>query len=81
MPSYYRGSSVYAMFPFVVPERNKEIMDRLGTAYLYDFAAPSLKPGPIVIRSFEAVKAVLENHDDFKVPCMFPTITIGPCTN
>jgi hypothetical protein len=69
MPSYYRGNSVYAMFPFVHPERTGAILKKLGRFDEYDFSTPCLKPHPISVKSYKAVTDVLKNQRSFKVPC------------
>jgi hypothetical protein len=71
-PSYYKGTSVYAMFPFVHPDRTQEILTDLGKAGDYDFSTPCLQPRPLGVRSYEAVKYVLEDQRQFRVPCEYP---------
>lgn len=69
LPSYYRGNSVYAMFPFVHPDKTKQTLEKLGKAHEYDFLPPCFKPHPISIRSHKAVTDILNNQRSFKVPC------------
>ena len=39
-PGVYRPNSVYALFPFTVPQENRRILQRLGEDELYDFEKP-----------------------------------------
>ena len=68
-PGYYRGNSVYAMFPFTVPDQNYEILKRLGQVNEYDFSRPSFIGPPTPIVTWSGVVSVLSNQDQFKVPC------------
>lgn len=67
-PKWYRASSVYAMFPFVVPEENRHILENLGREKDFDFAEPSKADEPVQISTWEGVTSVLANKDKFKVP-------------
>lgn len=69
LPYYYRGNSVYAMFPFVVPEENRKILKKLKTDHLYNFDRPSYIGLPTSIKTWEGVTSVLGNQAAFKVPC------------
>lgn len=71
LPSYYRGNSVYAMFPLVHPDRTKEILTKLGKVDEYDFSLPKVKHHPLSIKSYRAVKDILGNQNLFKVPCEY----------
>jgi len=68
-PGYYRGNSVYAMFPLTVPEQNREIFTSLGTEKEYDFSRPTFVGPPIPIMTWSGVVSVLNNQIQFKVPC------------
>jgi hypothetical protein len=57
------------MFPFVHPERTKEILTDLGKAKDYDFSTPVFKRHPVPIRTYNAVTDILKNQRGFKVPC------------
>lgn len=68
LPNYYRGNSVYALYPFTVPDENQKILESLGKSELYDFNKPSYQPIPTSVKSWAGVASVLQNQKDFKVP-------------
>lgn len=68
LPLYYRGNSVYAMFPFTVPEENRKILRKLGVEQDYNFQRPSYVPVPASIRSWKAVTKILQDQNSFSVP-------------
>ena len=39
-PGVYRQNSVYALFPFTVPQENRRILQALGEDEYYDFEKP-----------------------------------------
>ncbi|KIW60956.1 hypothetical protein PV05_01130 [Exophiala xenobiotica] len=68
LPFYYRGNSVYAMFPFTVPGENQRILAKVGKEQDYNFERPSYVGPPISIRSWKAVTEILGDQASFKVP-------------
>jgi len=68
LPSWYRGNSVYAMYPFVVPEENRRILAKLKKEQDYDFTRPSFVPIPTAIRTWKGVTSILADQYRFKVP-------------
>ncbi|KAJ5102586.1 Psi-producing oxygenase A [Penicillium argentinense] len=66
-PNHFRGDSVYAHFPMVVPQENKKILTSLGLGSTYSFDRPSYRQIPRLINSHAACKSILENPDVFKV--------------
>jgi hypothetical protein len=70
-PSHYRGNSVYAMFPFVHPDRTKEILTKIGKVDDYDFSRPHFKHHPLSVKSYAAVDAVLNDKRTFQIPCKY----------
>jgi hypothetical protein len=66
-PNHFQRNSIYAHFPFVVPPENKVILDKLGTSDHYSWEPPSRKGDLVIIRSYKAVSAILDNAKDFKV--------------
>lgn len=68
LPNWYRGSSVYAMFPFTVPEENRSILEKLGKDQDYNFDRPSMVPIPTSIKSWKAVTSILQDYGRFAVP-------------
>ncbi|EEP79774.1 hypothetical protein UREG_04620 [Uncinocarpus reesii 1704] len=68
LPGWYRPNSVYALFPFTIPEKNREIFEQLGTVDEYSYDAPSFIGPPIPVITWRGVVDVLSNQDRFKVP-------------
>ena len=69
LPFYYRGNSVYAMFPLVVPEENRKILKKLKKDQDYNFDRPSFIGMPTTVKTWEGVTSVLSDQAGFKVPC------------
>lgn len=69
LPSYYRGNSVYAMFPLVVPEENRKILKKLKKDQDYDFERPKFIGMPTTVKTWAGVTSVLSDQARFKVPC------------
>ncbi|MCJ1470995.1 hypothetical protein MMC07_009643 [Pseudocyphellaria aurata] len=67
-PGYYRSNSVYAMFPFTVPDENRKILRTLGKEKDYDFSKPSLIARPIPVLTWDGVVSVLKDQVNYKVP-------------
>ncbi len=68
LPNYYRGNSVYAMFPFTVPSENRKILEKLEKADQYSFARPSYVGLPASIKTWSGVVSVLKDQNRFGVP-------------
>ncbi|KAJ5605653.1 hypothetical protein N7510_008434, partial [Penicillium lagena] len=66
-PNHFRGNSIYAHFPMVVPHENQKILTSLGIAGSYDFDPPSYLPTPRMINSHAACSSILANQESFKV--------------
>ena len=66
-PNHFQPNSVYAHYPFVVPEENRVILSKLGQEDKYDFHRPALIQRPTPITSYAACKSTLDNQQDFKV--------------
>lgn len=66
-PHHFQPNSVYAHFPFVVPEENRAILDQLGEGDKYNWDRPAAIQRPIFITSYAACKSISENQKDFKV--------------
>lgn len=69
LPFYYRGNSVYAMFPLVVPEENRKILKKLKKDQDYNFDRPSFIGLPTTVKTWQGVTSVLSDQAGFKVPC------------
>jgi hypothetical protein len=68
LPFWYRGNSVYAMYPFTIPDENKMILGSLGTYEEYDFERPSYIGVPAAVSTWKGVTDVLADQTRFAVP-------------
>jgi linoleate 8R-lipoxygenase/9,12-octadecadienoate 8-hydroperoxide 8R-isomerase len=66
-PNHFKGDSVYAHFPMVVPDENKKILTSLGQAKIYSFDRPFYRAPPLFINSHSACSAILNDQTNFKV--------------
>lgn len=66
-PDAFKGNSIYAHFPFVIPAENLVIQTNLGTAKLYDWNPPKVTPEVISIDSYDAVVKILKDKTNWKV--------------
>jgi hypothetical protein len=66
-PNHFKGNSIYAHFPFVVPSENAVILGRLKTTDKYDWSKPQRVPELVVVDSYEAVVKILDDKETFKV--------------
>ena len=66
-PQHFKGNSIYAHFPLVIPSANREIMKKLHKEDFYDWSEPTYVPLPTLITSYNAAKLVLDNQVDYKV--------------
>ncbi|KAH1985901.1 hypothetical protein KXW18_005591 [Aspergillus fumigatus] len=66
-PNHFRGNSIYAHFPLVVPSENKKILTKLGTADKYSWDRPNYTPPPQFINSHSACMSILSDQETFKV--------------
>lgn len=67
-PRWFKFNSVYAMQPFYTPTENRKIFTKHGQMDLYSFDPPSLAPPIIPIVSHAALRTVLGDKKNFKVP-------------
>jgi len=67
-PGWHRANSVYALFPFTTPEKNKEIFTKQGHAADYSYDPPSFVGPPIPVITWQGVVDVLSDQTKFKVP-------------
>lgn len=70
-PGYYRGNSVYAMFPLTVPDETRRILSSLGKDRDYDYGKPNFVGRPTAVLTWDGVVSVLGDQKNFKVPCRF----------
>lgn len=73
LPGWYRGNSVYAIFPLTVPEENKRILQGFGIDKDYSFDRPSFIPPPTPIKTWQANADILSDRVNYKVPCKLST--------
>ena len=66
-PQHFQPNSVYAHFPFVIPDENRAILSRFGLEDKYSFDRPSLIHPPTLVTSYAACKSTLDNQQDFRV--------------
>ncbi|KAJ6007045.1 hypothetical protein N7522_005396 [Penicillium canescens] len=66
-PNHFRGDSVYAHFPMVVPDENHKILSSLGTVKSYSFDRPFYKSPALFINSHSACTSILNDQEGFKV--------------
>jgi len=71
-PSYYRGNSVYAIYPLTVPSENLKVLKDLGLEKEYTFDPPSFQPQPTFVNTYKAVVELLKDQENYKVPCNSP---------
>lgn len=68
-PGWYRGDSVYALFPLTVPEENRVILKGMGKEKDYSFDPPSFVGPPTLINTWQANADILSDRVNYKVPC------------
>lgn len=66
-PRHFRQDSIYAHYPMVIPDENHKILSGLHTAQCYSFEKPRAAAELIVVSSYAACKAILQNQLDYKV--------------
>ncbi|TQN71563.1 Linoleate 10R-lipoxygenase [Colletotrichum shisoi] len=66
-PNHFKGNSVYAHYPMVIPSENHQILTDLGRVDQFDFSQPKFTPLRTNIGSFGGAKYILENQDRYKV--------------
>jgi len=67
-PGWYEDNTVYALYPFVVPEETEKILTELKTVSKYSFKPPSLPQQPIYFSTYANATKILEDQKTFKVP-------------
>lgn len=66
-PNHFKGDSIYAHYPFVVPSENAKIQESLGTKDKYSWDRPKRVPEVIVVKSYNAATQILSDKTTFKV--------------
>ncbi|GFG11879.1 psi-producing oxygenase A [Aspergillus lentulus] len=67
-PGWYQPNSVYALYPFVTPNKSREIMDKYMRFKDLNFDRPSYTPLPVPVTTWEGATKVLEDQKRFHVP-------------
>lgn len=66
-PHHFKGNSIYAHFPMVIPSENKKILSGLNMADKYTWDAPKKSPIPRFINSHAACLSILSDKERYKV--------------
>ncbi|KAE8144928.1 heme peroxidase [Aspergillus avenaceus] len=66
-PNHFKGNSIHAHFPLVIPSENEKILSKLGSAGNYTWDKPRYTPQPQFINSHSACMAILSDQEAFKV--------------
>ncbi|KAF7942750.1 uncharacterized protein EAE97_006204 [Botrytis byssoidea] len=66
-PNHFQGNSIYAHFPFVTPETNREIQKDLGRENLYSWDKPKKKADLPKVEGWEECRKILDDKANWKV--------------
>ena len=77
---YSKSNSVYALFPFVTPDRMKKVLTNDGVAHLYSFDRPAPGRKWESVDSWAAVRKVLSSPDTFSVSDTYSLVSHFVCT-
>ena len=66
-PNHFRGDSIYAHFPMVIPSENQKILSSLNLAEKYSWNRPCYTPMPRFINSHAACMSIVSNQETYKV--------------
>jgi hypothetical protein len=66
-PNHFKGDSVYAHYPMVIPSENKKILRNLKRDHLFSFDRPAFTSPRVDITSYGAADYVLTSQDKYKV--------------
>jgi hypothetical protein len=66
-PNHFKGNSIYAHYPLVIPSENLVIQKSLGRAEKYSWDKPAPVPELIIVKSHAAAKAILDDKVNWKV--------------
>ncbi|KAI0108091.1 heme peroxidase [Daldinia grandis] len=64
-PNHFRGDSVYAHYPMVVPSENKMILTDLGRVQHFNFDRPSFVRPPVSITTYNGAQYIHDNQDKY----------------
>ncbi|KAF2678245.1 heme peroxidase [Lentithecium fluviatile CBS 122367] len=63
----YRGNSIYAFYPFTVPNEMRKIKQSLGQEVDYDYGRPQLESRPVFVTTWKGVDSVLLYSRSYEV--------------
>lgn len=66
LPEHYTFNSVYALFPFLIPEKIEEHLKHMKADHLYDFRRPEKAREIVHVDSYKAVREVLSDPKTYK---------------
>lgn len=66
-PNHFKGNSVYAHYPMVIPSENHKILTDLGRVDKFDFTRPTTIPQRVNITTYGGSAHVLENKEQYRV--------------
>ena len=66
-PNHFKGNSIYAHFPMVIPSENLKIFTDLNLAKDYSWDEPGRIPLPLFINSHATCVSILGDKETFKV--------------
>ncbi|CZT05989.1 related to Psi-producing oxygenase A [Rhynchosporium agropyri] len=66
-PKHFKDDSIYAHYPFVIPEENLKIAKSLNRADKYSWDRPARISEPVIIKSHAAVKKILGDKTNWNV--------------
>ena len=67
-PGWYEYNSIYALFPFSLPEKTREVQEKLGWLSLYSFDKPKPPAKPMdFIKTYDACVRVLDDREHFQM--------------
>ncbi|KAI0847017.1 heme peroxidase [Daldinia vernicosa] len=66
-PNHFKGDSVYAHYPMVVPSETKMILTNLGRVQHFNYDRPSFVPPPINITTYSGAQHIHDNQDKYSV--------------
>src|SRR5690606_22138871 len=72
-PNHFKWNSIYALYPLTIPSENRKIMASLGKEDMFDYSRPVFERPRVPIRSYAAVKQILDDKTTF--PLMWDGFT------
>lgn len=65
-PHHFKDNSIYAHFPFVIPDENRLIQRSLKREGKYSWEKPTPAPQLVVIKSYTRIKKILNDLENWK---------------